>query len=151
MRLIVRDLARLENLARGVRSANRRIVGDFIGSSAIRFVDDILAGIQTQGYNGVEWDHDVNFSLFKKHIYSEQYRMEKNLTSILYNIDQENTLAVVTGGGSRPETVRLQPLSCRSIRAISLIRYPVCSTRAAPPFTSLHTHRSLEPIQHSSF
>jgi hypothetical protein len=150
MRLIVRDLARLENSACEVRSANRRIVGDFIGSNAIRFVDDILAGIQTEGYNGVEWDHDVNFSLFKKHIFSERYRMEKNLASILYNIDQENTLAVVTGGGSRPETVRLQLLSCRSIHSISLTRYPVCSTRAAPAFSALLTHRPLGPIQHYS-
>jgi hypothetical protein len=111
MRLIIRDLARLDNSALEVVPANRRIVGEFIGSSAISFVDDILAGIQGHGFNGFDWDHDFLFSQFKKYIISEMSRMEKNLDKLLFNIDQENTLTVITGGGGRPETVCLLLLS----------------------------------------
>jgi hypothetical protein len=105
MRLIVRDLAHLESSALETIPANRRVVGEFIGSPALRFIDDVLAGIPDEDtYDDVDWDHDYIFGQFKTHIHAEQRRMKKTLDSLRFNIDQDNTLNVITGGG-RPETV----------------------------------------------
>jgi hypothetical protein len=114
MRLIVRDLAKLESSALQVIPANRRIIGKFFDSSALRFIEDILSGIQDEGgYDDLDWEHNYFFGHFKTYILAEQRRMGKTLDSLTFYIDQDNTLTVVTGGG-RPETVRTKRRRLRS-------------------------------------
>jgi hypothetical protein len=105
LRLIIRDFAILEDAASDVLPANRRICGDFIASGAVNFIDDILSGLDDGSmYDDVDWEHSFFFGRFKQYVLSEQRRMGKMLADLRFNIDQENTLTLVTGDG-RPETV----------------------------------------------
>jgi hypothetical protein len=105
LRLIIRDLVILEDAASEVLPANRRVCGDFIASDAINFIDDILSSLDdTSMYDDIDWDRNFMFGQFKHYVFSEQRRMGKMLADLRFNIDQENTLTLVTGG-VRPETV----------------------------------------------
>jgi hypothetical protein len=104
-RLILQDLSNLDEVASKVLPANRQVVNRFISSWMLDGVDDIMCGVQdTDAYDGLDWDHHFLFGQFKEYIFEKERRMAKVLDKLKYSIDQENTLALVTGGG-RPETV----------------------------------------------
>jgi hypothetical protein len=108
-RLILQDFVELDKVAGNVLPANRHIVNGFISSRALDFVDDIMSGIQiTDPYDGSDSHRNHGFLVgkFKDYILEERKRIVDVLDRLNFCIDEENTLALVTGGG-RLETVSI--------------------------------------------
>jgi hypothetical protein len=145
-RLIIYDLHVLDAVAREVLPANRHTCGSFIASDAINFIDDILSSLNLNTtYDDVDWEHDFIFGQFKQYVFSEKRRMGKILADFRYNIDQENTLTLVTGSG-RPETVNIVPPSISQ----SLSSFVVRLASGAPLHAASHPNLSLGRSQRHS-
>ena len=86
--------------------ANYKTVSSFIKSAQVQGVEDILSGLRDiEQWDDFRWDTDATFLKFKDYITEVEDRMERNLRSIKYYIDEANTLTIVAGTG-RPEKVR---------------------------------------------
>lgn len=109
-RRIHRLLSLLSDSSKDVLPANRKVVSQFMYSWSIRATQDLLAGCRNVSYwDGVDWAHDSIFLKFKPWVLENERRMNTFLRRLVYNIDQDNTLNIVTGGG-RPETVSVTAL-----------------------------------------
>ncbi|KAF9041886.1 hypothetical protein BDZ89DRAFT_1059909 [Hymenopellis radicata] len=102
-RRIIRLIDEVSKQSKKVLPLNRKIVNDFIQSHSVSFIDDLCNGLQSAtAFDGVDWDNNPLFDRFKSYILEEEQRMEKMLRTVTYNLDDENMLTLVTGGG-RPE------------------------------------------------
>ncbi|KAF9041891.1 hypothetical protein BDZ89DRAFT_1034712 [Hymenopellis radicata] len=102
-RRIIQLIDEVTKQSKKVLPLNRKIVNDFILSSSVYFIDGLCNGLQSAtGFDSVDWDNNPLFDRFKSYILEEEQRMEKMLRTVTYNLDDENTLTLVTGGG-RPE------------------------------------------------
>jgi hypothetical protein len=83
-RLIICDLAVLDDVASEVLPTNRRTCGSFIASDAINFIDDILSSLNLDTtYDDVDWEHDFIFGQFKQYVFSEQLpRLRRSFQSV---------------------------------------------------------------------
>lgn len=91
--------------------SNRRQINSFLQSSALGFVDDLLAGLQNvDDWDTTDWSHHPLWLRFKDYIMEQEEAMHGVLKKLGYNIDDENTLPLVAGSG-RPEPYVL-PLLC---------------------------------------
>jgi hypothetical protein len=101
-RLILRDFIKLDEAAQNILPSNRRIVNNFVSSQALNFVNDIMSGIHITGpYDGIDSqrDHAFLFSRFREHVFERRKRIVDVLDKLNFCIDEENTLALVTGDG----------------------------------------------------
>ncbi|KAL0569703.1 hypothetical protein V5O48_012263 [Marasmius crinis-equi] len=84
--------------------ANRRVVSEFLCASPITILQHHLSGYERSHLrNSIDWGNHT-FSKFKNWVDDTEQKMEEILSKLVYNIDQDNTLNTVTGGG-RPEKV----------------------------------------------
>ena len=105
IRKLFAEIARASEL---ILPANRLVVGNFIVSWHLHVLEDILSGLQhTSAWDDCDWDSDITFLKFKDYIVDQESKLEQALRSVRYCIDEENTLAVMTGGG-RPEKVLIR-------------------------------------------
>ncbi|KAF8549417.1 hypothetical protein OG21DRAFT_1488548 [Imleria badia] len=104
-RRIRRLFSLLSDSSKDVLPANRKVVSQFMRSWSIHATEDLLAGCRdVSDWDGTDWaDHSI-FLKFKSWVLENEGRMNKVLRTLVYYIDQDNTLNTVTGGG-RPETV----------------------------------------------
>ncbi|KAF8553591.1 hypothetical protein OG21DRAFT_1441706 [Imleria badia] len=103
-RRILRLFSLLSDSSKDVLPANRKVVSQFMHSWSIHATEDLLAGCRdVNDWDGMDWaDHSI-FLKFKSWVLENEGRMNKVLRTLVYYIDQDNTLNIVTGG-SRPET-----------------------------------------------
>ena len=88
-----------------VLPSNRAVVSRFACSWAVRFVDKLLSGIREAEYTlGGNWEYDHVFDRFKDYILRQERTMEASLEAVGYDLDDETTLQLVTGG-RQPEKV----------------------------------------------
>ncbi len=108
-RRIIRLIDEVAEQSKKVLPSNRKIVNSFIQSDWSLFIDDLCNGLQSAAtFDSTDWDNNFLFNQFKPYLLKEEQRMEKMLCTVTYNLDDENTLALVTGGG-RPEKVSISP------------------------------------------
>ena len=90
--------------------ANRAAVHEYLQRWIFQPIDEVLAGLQgTSEWDSIrDWDEHSLFSEFKDYILDEERRLKTTLRRLSYNIDQDNTLYLLTRGG-RPEKVCLSP------------------------------------------
>lgn len=104
-RRIRRLFSLLSDSSKDVLPANRKLVSQFMDSWSIQATENLLAGCRdVSDWDGMDWaDHSI-FLKFKYWVLENERRMNKVLRTLVYYIDQDNTLNIVTGGG-RPEIV----------------------------------------------
>jgi hypothetical protein len=104
-RRMVHLLSGIAAAARDIHPSNRRAVNRFLDSWPLRFIDDMLAGlVDVDLWEDFDWDQQPVWLNFKDYITGREQRFDEALQSLGYNIDDENTLTLITGGG-RPEAV----------------------------------------------
>lgn len=109
-RRIRRLFSLLSESSKDVLPANRRVVSQFLDSWSIHATERLLAGCQdVSDWDRMDWAHDSRFLKFKPWVLKNERSMNKILRRLVYFIDQDNTLNIVTGGG-RPETVSVTVL-----------------------------------------
>lgn len=97
--------------------ANRKALSRFVKSEEVMFVENLLSGLRdVSEWDSTAFDTDASFAKFKDYILECEERMERNLRSVAYNIDDENTLAIVAGL-RRIEKVRMFGLTGQLRRA----------------------------------
>ncbi|RPD69593.1 hypothetical protein L226DRAFT_446030, partial [Lentinus tigrinus ALCF2SS1-7] len=85
--------------------ANRKIIGDFISSWTVRWIEDFLSGLRdVEQWDSTDWESDVMFLKFKDYVVENERKLEHNLRGVKYYLDETNTLSIVAGSG-RPEKV----------------------------------------------
>ncbi|KAJ6562519.1 hypothetical protein B0H19DRAFT_99038 [Mycena capillaripes] len=104
-RRIRRSLASLVKTSKEVLPANRLAASRFIFSSATIWIQSILAGLcNVEDFDSVDWENDQTFLKFKGWVLGNEKRMKTVLRRLSYQIDQHNSLIMVTGGyDRRPE------------------------------------------------
>ena len=117
-----------KNLNRAVRAcgiilpANRAAVFQHLQMWIFQPIDRVLGGLR--GASEWDWIEDWNehkvFSKFKDYILSEERVLKTALRRLSYDINQDNTLHMLTRGG-RPEKVCLS--RCPSSMYINLTRH----------------------------
>jgi hypothetical protein len=81
------------------------MINSFSNSSAVRFVEDILAGLANVSlYDNINWDSDNMFLRFKDYVVAEEEELEKRMRGVTYYIEDTSTLELISGG-ARPEKV----------------------------------------------
>jgi hypothetical protein len=91
----------------GILPANRAATSDFFRWSVLSSIDYVLSGLRdARDWDYTDWNGDSIFSKFKDFVLDEERKLKTKLRRLSYNIDQDNTLHTLTGGG-RPEKVRL--------------------------------------------
>ena len=81
-----------------------------------------------------DWTEHPVFSKFKDYIFAEEKRLKTTLRRLSYDINQDNTLHILTRGG-RPEKVCLSLMSC------STVYYADLSCKYAMPLLCLLLER----------
>lgn len=67
--------------------------------------EDLLSGLRDVDlWDGVDWEDNSLILKFNGWVLGNENKMDEILRKLVYNIDQDNTLNTVTGGG-RPEKV----------------------------------------------
>lgn len=81
------------------------VVNQFVTCIPLGYIDSLLAGLRNPSrHHAVDWDCNPQFVKFKDSIVQQEDEIEAILCSVTYNLDDENTLTLVTGG-DRPEKV----------------------------------------------
>ncbi|RPD68335.1 hypothetical protein L226DRAFT_346944 [Lentinus tigrinus ALCF2SS1-7] len=81
----------------------RKIIGDFISSWHVRWIEDFLSGLRdVEQWDSTDWESDVMFMKFKDYVVENERNIEHNLRGVNYYLDEANTLSIVAGNG-RPE------------------------------------------------
>ncbi|TCD61202.1 hypothetical protein EIP91_008790 [Steccherinum ochraceum] len=119
---IVALQAKIWSALKDVLPANRKYTNEFNQSDAVfYYIDFILAGIQESG--NIEAGQR-KFSLwnrrFKSFVDHEERRLDEVLSKVCYQIDDENTLALIVGH-ARPEQYVLPLIFLLLRRALDLI------------------------------
>lgn len=118
-RRIRRLFSLLSDSSKDVLPANRKVVSQFRESWSIQATENLLAGCQNVSYwDYTDWAHDSIFLKFKPWVLENERRMSTFLRRLVYNIDRDNTLNIVTGGG-RPETVSVTALGTTYVSVAS--------------------------------
>ncbi|THG94425.1 hypothetical protein EW026_g7045 [Hermanssonia centrifuga] len=99
-------LSKMAVVSEKVLDSNRALVDRFMGCAPLRVIEAVLAGIRSSHEN--DYLDEELFARFKRHVDSEEAKMEKTLQILKYCLDAPNTVAMVLGSG-RPEK-RLLPL-----------------------------------------
>ena len=103
---IRKNLNRAVNTCGAILPANRAVVFQHLQRWIFRPVDTVLGGLRSA--SEWEWIEDWNehkvFSRFKDHILDEEKNLKTTLRRLSYDINQDNTLHMLTRGG-RPEKV----------------------------------------------
>ena len=82
------------------------VTSSFLASWPLRWTEDLLTGLKdVDDWDDIDWANDDRFLKFKGWVMDNERKMEELLRTLVYYIDQDNTLATVSGGG-RPERVR---------------------------------------------
>lgn len=95
-------LSKMAVVSEKVLDSNRALVDRFMGCAPLRVIEAVLAGIRSSHENDC-LDEEL-FARFKRHVDSEEAKMEKTLQILKYCLDAPNTVAMVLGSG-RPEKV----------------------------------------------
>ena len=79
-------------------------------------LDAVLAGLRgASEWDSIrDWNEHPIFSKFKDYILAEEKRLKITLRRLSYDINQDNTLHILTRGG-RPEKVCFGPLTCITV------------------------------------
>ncbi len=106
-RRIRKLFSQLSTTMRAVLPSNRDIVSSFVSSESFSLVEDLLSGlVDVDEWDDVYWEDDGAFIKFTEYVLDNEARIERNLHSVRYRIDEANILTIVAGEG-RPEKVRL--------------------------------------------
>lgn len=106
-RRIRKTIANIAHTMVDALPANRKIISDFVSSREVFMVEDCLSGLRDiYQWEYVDWDSNVLFLKFKDYVVENEQRMERNLQSFQYCIDEANTLNIVAGN-ERPEKVSM--------------------------------------------
>ncbi|KAI0699891.1 hypothetical protein C8T65DRAFT_296383 [Cerioporus squamosus] len=101
-RRIRKTIAQIADAMVNALPANRRIISSFISSPHVRWVENFLSGLRdVKQWDNTDWESGM-FLKFKEYVVENEQKMERNLRSVRYFIDEANTLSVVVGFG-RPE------------------------------------------------
>ncbi|KAL0577439.1 hypothetical protein V5O48_004549 [Marasmius crinis-equi] len=104
-RRICRLLSLIIQSSKRVLPANRRVVSEFLCAWPIAILQRHLSGFERPHFrDSIDWGNNYTFLKFKDWVDDTEQKMEEILGKLVYNIDQDNTLNTVTGGG-RPEKV----------------------------------------------
>jgi hypothetical protein len=104
-RRLIHLFTQITSASRAALPSNRRQINSFLESWPLRFVDDMLAGLHdAENWDDLDWDRHPLWIKFKDYVIEYERRMEQVLKTVSYNLDDENTLNLVTRGG-RPEPV----------------------------------------------
>jgi hypothetical protein len=105
-RRMVNLLSYISDASHVVLPVNGKVVGSFLTSYEVAFIQNVLAGLQgVEQWDGADWERNTYFLKFKDYIVDVETKMDKILRTLTYYIDAENALNLVTGG-IRVERVR---------------------------------------------
>jgi hypothetical protein len=100
-------LAQTQLACADVLPENRHDISAYMRYKRIGFVEDLLSGLRgVQKYGKIRWANHPVFSRFKDYITEKEKRIETLLHGLQYEIDDSNTLYIITGS-SRIEKVKI--------------------------------------------
>ena len=115
-RRIRRSLNRVADACQAIPSQGRTAIYKYLQVGIFQPLDAVLAGLRgASEWDSIrDWNEHPVFSKFKDYILAEEKRLKITLRRLSYDINQDNTLHILTRGG-RPEKVCLSLMSCLTV------------------------------------
>lgn len=86
--------------AHEVHPDNRKMIGDFISSWHVIFMEDTLSGLRNvDEWEDTDWETDAIFMKFKSYALKNEGRLDVRLRDRKYDIDDTVTFAIIAGDG----------------------------------------------------
>ena len=122
-RRIRQSLSRVVHACQAILPQDRTTIYTYLQVWIFQPLETVLAGLRgASEWDSIEdWDEDPVFSKFKDYILAEERRLKTTLRRLSYDINQDNTLHILTRGG-RPEKVCLSLMSCITVYYADLPR-----------------------------
>ena len=128
-RRIRKNLNKVVRACQDILPEDRTSVYKCLQGGIFRPIDGVLVGLRgASEWDSIrDWNEHQVFSKFKDYIFSEEKRLKTTLRRLAYDINQDNTLHILTRGG-RPEKVCIimTPLSFIILSRPASMRCP-CS------------------------
>ncbi|KAH9933228.1 uncharacterized protein BXZ73DRAFT_77381 [Epithele typhae] len=99
-RRIRRLFAEIATASLQLHPGNRAVVSSFVSAPAVTIVECMLYGLRdVEDWDNKNWGADMEFQRFSKYVSQREEQLERELRYFSYDLDEDNCVSIVTGGG----------------------------------------------------